>query len=127
MSSEVDQPAPGRSKLVAVQQADMIMALPDGEFRAHEIADPLVEKLRAYQSSGVVEVVNVEQEDKGTKVRNVYRVNDGIRQAAREQKENRDAMCPCDHAGVRNCGDHYECCFVLCDRQFERSDLEVQQ
>lgn len=39
--------------------------------------------------------------------------------------ENRDVICPCGHGGMSNRGDYYECGFGLCDREFERDELEV--
>jgi hypothetical protein len=46
-------------------------------------------------------------------------------QRALKVQERRDAFLECGHAGLVNCGDHFECAFEHCDREFDRSEVRT--
>lgn len=106
--------------------ADLILAYPEGRFRRKELHEDLRGQLPDLKHSNIALVVEREEDDKNH-VRNVYRIVEQAREHAREQVTHRDAMCPCGHAGLRNCGSHYECTFEKCSREFARDELEVDE
>lgn len=124
MSSEVEQPIARSAKQIAMNRADEILAMPQGRFFSQDLAPQLSQEIRYFKNTAAVEIVDTERTEDG-KIRNIYRVEPQARRVAQQQAETRDAVCPCGHAGVQNHGDHYECCFDLCDRKFTRDQLEV--
>jgi len=115
-----------RLVVLAETRADVVLSYPDGEFRASDIRESLRRHLPRLQEAGVAVVVD-RYEDAANKFLHVYRIADRARAAAQRQQETRDSICPCGHSGVQNCGDHYECAFGLCEREFARDELEVDR
>ena len=76
--------------------------------------------------AGIIEKAGHEsQEDGDTEYRrNKYCVAMWAHEKVREIVSDRETLCPCGHGGVRNCGEHFECGFALCDQQFDRDELE---
>jgi len=114
----------GSAIQLAKNRSDRILAYPEGEFEVGDLPDELQRELPELQAQGIALVVD-HFLDAANKQRNIYRIASRAREAAREAVDNRDPYCPCGHAGFRNCGDHYECVFDLCEREFARDELEV--
>lgn len=53
-----------------------------------------------------------------------YRITDRTQEFVNEVLEHRNAILPCGHSGMTNCGDYYECSFELCDKEFSREDID---
>lgn len=111
------------AKIYARTHADEILAFPEGRFMRCDLPDALGEYIAEYVESNVISVVGTET-DGYAKPINVYTVEDEAREIARRTADTRDAVCPCGHSGVQNHGQHYQCCFDLCDRTFSRDELE---
>lgn len=108
--------------------ADFIVEeLPEGEsFLRSDLRDGwwLSKTLRKLRQRDVVHVEDIVTVD-GQGV-NVYRVPQHIYDRAVECIEDRDdsvAPLPCGHLGLRNCGDHFQCNYDGCDRQFSREEV----
>ena len=82
---------------------------------------------RTLQESGIIRIVNrlTQYEGETEYCRNEYQVAEWAARRVEEIRRNRDTFCPCGHGGFRNCGDHFECGFEGCDREFDRDELEV--
>jgi len=101
--------------------ADAIAALPDDEFRRDDLCPALRETLDDLMSTPIIETV--EQIREGEVYRNIYAVVADAQRLAEETVAQRDAVCPCGHAGLRNRGGFYECSFDGCSQQFDREHL----
>lgn len=102
--------------------ADLIVAWPDGWFTKDDIADEAWGQLRSYAQTRAIEV---RSNGLPRDAPNRYRVADHYAEIARETVNERDALCPCGHAGLVNQGEYYECAFDLCDREFAREELDA--
>ena len=101
--------------------ADAIAALPDDEFRRDDLGPALREALDDLMSTPIIETV--EQIREGQVYRNIYAVVADAQRLAEKTVAQRDAVCPCGHAGLRNRGGFYECSFDGCSQQFDREHL----
>jgi len=112
-------------------RADLVTELPQSEFVRADLADPLAARVDSLRSQGIIDRVDTETRDSQGRDRTstytvaVFVVDDRAREIAETVVANRDPICPCDHGGLRNCGDHFQCSAEFCDREFARDDLEV--
>jgi hypothetical protein len=112
--------------------ADAVAALPDGEFTRDEIDDRLADELDKLRSKGIIDRVDTEIRDGDSRSRSTYEVAvfavvEQARSVAKRVTDTRDAITPCGHGGLSNCGDHYECQADFCAREFAAEDLEVDR
>lgn len=110
-------------------RADLVNAVPREPFLREDVSDGLADKLNELRSQGIIDRVGTE-ERKAANERSTYdlaefALDDRAREIADDVVSNRDAICPCGHTGLSNCGDHYECTYALCERAFAREDLEA--
>jgi hypothetical protein len=131
-------PADAGTRALVTQHADMLVALPapPATFAADDVpgANDNMMTITTLQRGGAVERVRREtvpieggerRDREDTTQRWRWRLADWAAELAAETVAQRDAMCPCGHAGLRNCGDHYQCGVEWCDRRFGRGELEV--
>jgi len=108
--------------------ADLIYELPDGRFEAADVDDVTETQIQALRRKQVLDRVadrHVGKERECSYRVGVFEVDSDAEQLAAEVVEGRDAICPCGHAGIQNCGDHYECLFDGCDETYARDQLKV--
>jgi hypothetical protein len=119
---------------VAVQtiraNIDLLGYLPDPpeKFHAFDLPKSKHGVLRRMDEDGIIEKVGKESYDHLENTHNdrwAYRIEPWVVEKVRDILNHRDSVCPCGHAGVHNCGDHFECTFDLCDQEFDREELEV--
>jgi len=55
-----------------------------------------------------------------------YTLHPWVVETVEDWKENRDAICPCGHSGLRNKGSYYECCFDGCPEKYSRDELLIE-
>jgi len=111
--------------------ADLVNAVPRKRFTRDEISPRLAEHLDSLRSKGIIDRAASEtrdsdgEDDTSTYTVAVFEVVEEAVTIADRVTDTRDALCPCGHAGLRNCGDHYECKAEFCAREFARDELEV--
>lgn len=111
--------------------ADLLNWLPDPPetFYMDDLPKSFVGEIRSLAQEEVIAKEGWEAYDeedgRSNNTRRVWQVESWASERAAEIVAARDAVCPCGHAGVQNCGDHYECGFVACDESFARDELEV--
>jgi len=129
-------------KQIIQNRADTILQFPDGEFDKEDLDPAPAAQVKYFYHQDVLDVVGQREirlteeivdengESKTTeKTRytvHKYSVNDRAREIAEDVVAQRDPIAPCGHSGVRNCGDHFECCCPVCDETFDRDELEVR-
>jgi hypothetical protein len=109
--------------------ADVVQALPRGSFTREAVSGELAAHLDHLRSKGILARTGTETRDADAGGSDyeiaVFELTDAAIKIADRVTETRDAICPCGHAGLRNCGDYYECQAAFCAREFKRSDLEA--
>jgi len=109
--------------------ADLLSVLPDPPetFYAADVPGDNRGTIESLYRVGAVEKVGWDSydEDDRWNDRREYRLRRWANEVVEETIENRDAVCPCGHGGMRNRGDYYECAYEPCDQEFDRDELEV--
>ena len=104
-------------KLRVRSNADTIVQWPTEPFHHDDVEEWGM--LRSFAQDGIVAT------EPGDDGKTTYQLRSKFRQLAEETIEERDAICPCGHAGVSNQGDHYECAFDGCTETFSREELNA--
>ena len=130
MSRSEAPSAPREAKTMVRNYADLLDYVPDPPetFVIENLDGQHVGTVDSLRRVGVVERVGYkayEGRDREKNDRLEYRLAQWVPEVVENVLENRDGFCPCGHSGLSNCGDHFECGFELCEREFEREDLEV--
>jgi len=109
-----------------VRNVDELSLLPrhPETFESVDVPKATFDLVRALLATDAIDVVR-ETDRRGDPTWQAYRLSAAASDLIDERLATRDTICPCGHAGVSNRGDHYACGFDLCDRRFERDDLEV--
>lgn len=136
MSSERAPPRQGISFQAGTPEivkahADQLSVVPDGwiypredlDEEVHEAVFTLLKRL-AGRRAVKTRTVNENPNSKYERHRE-YRVTQRTRELVENVLENRDALMPCGHSGMHNHGDYFECSFDLCDREFQREDIDA--
>lgn len=125
MSLQRTDDLPKGSATTARAFADTIDAFPEGKFCQVDVHPALRDCLVDLSDTPVVETVGRERTTHG--YRNVYRVHDEARAIADRTVNERDAICPCGHSGVRNRDGRFQCTFPACDETFDRAEVRGER
>ncbi|MFC7134312.1 MULTISPECIES: hypothetical protein [Salinibaculum] len=131
--SKGGHPGAPQAGSVVRNYADLLNWLPDPPetFFMADVPEDYVGTIRSLSHDSVIAKEGWEAYDGESmpteNSRRVWKVESWASERAAEIVANRDAICPCGHAGVQNCGDHYACSFEACDQAFERDELEVDR
>lgn len=112
-------------------RADLVTELPQSEFVRADLSEALAVKVDSLRSQGIIDRVDTERRDSQARDRTstysiaVFVVDDRAREIAEAVVDSRDPICSCEHGGLRNRGEYFECSADFCDREFAREDLEV--
>jgi len=106
---------------------------PPETFLMAEVPDCVYDRFRKLMETQAVqkvervsrEDVDPEYECEGSSLVWTYRWNTRAWDVIEQTVETQYSPCPCDHGGLRNCGDHYKCSYDGCDDAFSRDELEV--
>lgn len=111
--------------------ADQLSVVPDGWIHPREdldedVHDTVFALLQRLADRRAVKIRTVNDNPNSEYQRHrEYRVTDRTRELVDNVLENRDAMMPCGHSGLNNRGDYFECSFELCDKEFQREDIDA--
>lgn len=115
--------------------ADKLSVIPDGWFYprddlTEEVYDATLSLLQRLADRGAIRTRTVtdsegNSNDSKWNRHREYRLTDHTRELVDDVLENRDAMLPCGHSGLNNRGDHFECSFELCEKEFQREEIDA--
>lgn len=109
------------------RHADWLATLPrDDDFPRADVPDEYHGDFESLRKTPAIEIVGEESNtNRANRERYRYSVADWAVAMLEDTLDERETICPCGHSGMSNCGDHYECSFELCEREFERDELEA--
>lgn len=129
--SQATSPSAQHARL-AQSYADEIVEMvpePPETFRRQDICEQnewFFEWFLAFQRQGLFERVDTAYDPDRKSQYNIYRVRPEVWDRASDVVATRDAPLPCGHGGLVNAGDHLECSFQGCDKQFDREEVVLR-
>lgn len=111
-------------QIIATADPELLKELPapPEEFRAKELSYSVRRLVERLANTTAIDATR--RHYRGTSY-HTYVLSSSTYEKIQDKLENYDSYLPCGHSGLRNCGDHYQCCHDGCDRQFGREEVDL--